>query len=399
MSKQFKVLFASSEIYPFVKTGGLADVAQSLPQALKLLNQSVKLVMPAYGDVKKQLKKFDVVAQFNIFDYKISIIESILPDAKVPIWLIDCAELFDRPGNPYIDESGLPREDNAQRFSLFCQVIAYLSLDRAGLNWKPDILHCNDWHTGISCALLKDEKHRPKMLFTIHNLAYQGLFSHQTYLDLKLPNELWTFDGLEFNGQFSFIKAGIVYSDYINTVSPTYATEIQTSHYGCGLEGVLQYHSNKLSGIINGVNLSEWSPESDSKIYVNYSAETIERKKENKTQLQEELGLTVDNTIPMLSVVSRLAEQKGIDLIIEVLANIKEMDIQLVVLGSGDPALESSLRSVEKDNPNKISVTIDYDEVLAHKITAAADFFIMPSRFEPCGLNQMYSQKYGFKFR
>lgn len=393
--KQYKILFASSEIYPLIKTGGLADVAQSLPRALKSLGQDIRLAMPAYRDVKKQLQHTKSVAQITLQGQEIEILNSILPETRLPIWLIDCPALFDRIGNPYVAEDGDPWPDNAQRFALFSRVIAAIATDQTGLNWQPDIVHCNDWQTALAPALLHFEKSRPGIVFTIHNLAYQGVFSHSVYLDLQLPPELWSFDSMEFYDQFSFIKGGIVYSDQVNTVSPTYAKEIQTKKYGSGLEKLLQLHSKKLTGIINGVNKDEWNPNKD--IYINaaYSAKTLTQKTKNKLALQKELKFKIDENIPLFSTISRLVTQKGIDLIIEMLPYFKNFNLQVVVLGSGERKLENALTKAASDNPEQVFVKIAYDEALAHKITAAADFFIMPSRFEPCGLNQMYSQHYG----
>ena len=351
--------------------------------------------MPAYGHVKQQLQHPISVAHLKIFNFEIEILESILPGTLVPIWLISCPSLFDRKGNPYLQDSGEPWEDNAQRFNLFCYVIASIALNHAGLNWKPDILHCNDWHTGIACALLNDVEARPGILFTIHNLAYQGLFPHSTFLELQLPSKLWSYEGVEFNNLLSFIKAGIVYADRVNTVSPTYAKEIQTEEYGCGLDKLLQYYSDKLSGIINGVNAEEWNPKIDNKIYVNFTENTLKQKNKNKISLQKEIHLNIDDNLPLLSLISRLAEQKGIDLVIDVLSDIKNINAQVVILGNGKPSFESALKALAEKNPGKVSAIISYNEELAHKITAGADYFIMPSRFEPCGLNQMYSQHYG----
>lgn len=394
-SNPLKILFASSEIYPLIKTGGLADVAQSLPSALHQLGHDIRLVMPAYPKAKQQLKDITRKVKLNILDLETEILESSLPGTNIPLLLVDCPSLFNREGNPYIDEQGHPWPDNALRFAQFCRAIVSIAIDQAQLDWQPDILHCNDWHTGLSAALLHFEKQRPRIIFTIHNLAYQGLFPHETFIDLKLPEELWSYDRAEFNGQLSFIKAGIVYADHVNTVSPTYSKEIQTAEYGAGLETLLTYHSAKLSGIINGINLQEWNPETDNYIHQNYTAENIQEKRKNKLYLQKQLDLPIDADIPLFSVISRIAEQKGIDLIISILSSIVENNAQIVLLGAGDKKLETQIISLAQQSPNHIAANIGYDEALAHTITAAADFFLMPSRYEPCGLNQMYSQRYG----
>jgi len=373
----------------------LADVAQSLPKALNDLGHDVRLIMPAYQQVKEKISQLPCVAKLSILNLEIAILETTLPETNIPLLLVDCPTLFERAGNPYLNEQGQPWPDNAQRFALFCRAIVAVALNKSQLNWKPNILHCNDWHTGLACPLLHAEKDRPKTIFTIHNLAYQGLFSYETFNDLQLPEELWSYERIEYNGQLSFIKAGIVYADHVNTVSPTYAKEIQTPEYGSGLEQLLQYYSSKLSGIINGINEQEWNPESDKKIFSNYSTKNIQNKLNNKTSLQKELGLPVNKNIPLFSVISRIAEQKGLDLVISILPQLVLKKAQIVILGSGDKLLETELTSAANKYPDNISVKIGYDEVLAHNITAAADFFLMPSRYEPCGLNQMYSQKYG----
>ncbi len=389
------MLFASSEIYPLIKTGGLADVAQSLPCALNQLGHDIRLVLPAYRQVKEKLSSFTPTVTLTIQGIDVGIIESTLPDTTITLWLIECPALFDRPGNPYTDDKGLPWSDNAERFALFCRAIVKISLNHAQLDWQPDILHCNDWHTGLACALLDSEDNRPKTIFTIHNLAYQGLFPRETFDALHLPEELWAYDRVEFNNQLSFIKAGIVYADQVTTVSPTYAEEIQTPQYGAGLDELLKYHAQKLSGIINGINEQEWNPAIDKNIYNNYSISNIAEKLNNKAALQQQLGLSLNSATPLFAVVSRIAEQKGIDLITKILPELIQQQTQLVMLGSGDKHLESLLTSAANAYPSQVAVKIGYDEVLAHKITAAADFFLMPSRYEPCGLNQMYSQQYG----
>ncbi len=352
------------------------------------------MILPAYKGVKQHLKHKKTIAQITLQSHDVEIIKSTLPGTQLPIWLLDCPALFNREGGPYLTLKGIPWPDNAQRFALFSRVITAIATDQIKLNWQPEILHCNDWQTGLAPALLYFEKSRPGIIFTIHNLAYQGLFPYSTYLDLKLPEELWSFESMEFFNQFSFIKGGIVYADQVNTVSPTYAKEIQTKEYGVGLEKLLEYHSKKLTGIVNGVNKDEWNPSKDEFIYMTFNSKALTKKTNNKLELQKELRLKIDNEIPLFVTVSRLAEQKGIDLILEVFPQLKNFNIQIVILGSGEEKLEKSLLKFAKNNSQQIYIKIGYDEALAHKMTAAADFFIMPSRFEPCGLNQMYSQLY-----
>jgi starch synthase len=351
--------------------------------------------MPAYRQAKDQLTHIKKVAQITVQKNEVELLKATLPGTRLPIWLVDCPVLFDREGGPYTSSKGETWPDNAKRFAVFSRVIAAIATDQLGLDWQPDILHCNDWQTALAPAILHFEKSRPGIIFTIHNLAYQGLFPYSTFVDLQLPEELWSFNSMEFYDEFSFIKGGIVYADQITTVSPTYAKEIQTEEYGAGLEKLLQVHAEKLTGIINGVNEEEWNPNKDNNIHTTYSIKTLSLKIKNKLALQKELGFEVGENIPLLASISRLAAQKGIDLIVNVLSNLKNFKVQFVILGSGEKALEAALTNAADANSEQVFVKIGYDETLAHKITSAADFFIMPSRYEPCGLNQMYSQHYG----
>ncbi|NOQ37102.1 MAG: glycogen synthase GlgA [Methylococcaceae bacterium] len=389
-----KILFVSSEAHPLIKTGGLADVSGSLPKALNELSQSIHLLLPNY----QGLNLTDPVhhrCTIRVNNCDIHILETRLPNSDVVVWLVDYPAFFDFAGNPYNDSQGNAWHNNAERFSLFCKVATEIAMDRAYLHWKPDIVHCNDWQSALVPALLSLEEDRPSTVFTIHNMAYQGLFPAEKYQELNLPKQLWHPDGLEFYGMLSFIKGGVVYADHITTVSPTYALEIQTSEFGYGLEGLLHHKQYILSGIINGIDTDIWNPESDEHIAQHYNKENLENKTINKTALQQQLSLPVDENIPVFGIVSRLAEQKGIDLILDSLPDLLSMPLQLVILGSGHHSFEHRLHNLIALYPNKISVTIGYDEALAHLIEAGVDVFLMPSRFEPCGLNQLYSQRYG----
>lgn len=396
IENQYKVLFASSEIYPLVKTGGLADVAQSLPRALDALGHEMRLVMPAYREAKSKLQNTKQIANISFLEGQVKLLESTLPDSEIKIWLVDCAPLFDRDGGPYLNRKGEPWSDNAQRFALFSRVIASIAINDCGLSWKPDVIHCNDWQTALAPVLLHHESLRPGIIFTIHNLAYQGIFPYSAFLDLQLPKEYWSFNSLEFHNQLSFIKGGIIYSDFVNTVSPTFASEIQTKEYGFGLEDLLKSNAKKLSGIINGINTSEWNPNTDQFIKFQFEIGNMKMKKKNKLALQQELNFTIDKKIPLLGVVSRLIEQKGIDIIIDSLPKLmRDYNFQLVILGEGSKTYEKKLTDIAHNEPSRVFVHAGYDEELAHRITASSDIFLMPSRFEPCGLNQMYSQRYG----
>ena len=393
-----RILFAASEVYPLVKTGGLADVACYLPIALREAGHDIRIVLPAYRSVLDHAGKLKAYTGRTIpqIDTHFRIMETGLPGAKVSVYLVDIPELYDRPGGPYQDPQGLDWPDNAARFAAFCRVIRLLSLGLAGVDWVPDILHVNDWHTGLAPALLATDSGRPASVFTIHNLAYQGDFSYAAFLGLALPDIYWSPDALEFYGRMSFIKGGLVYADRLTTVSPEYAKEITTPEYGCGMEGLLKIRSDKLSGILNGVDYRFWDPRHDPMIEHPYWNPAQEGKQLNKQRLQQELGLSLDPGTVLLAHVSRLAWQKGIDMIIDTLPELmQDRSIQLVVLGAGEHHYEQALVAAAKEYSDRMSVRIGYDESFAHRIQAGADIMLMPSRFEPCGLTQLYSLRYG----
>lgn len=389
-----KILFASSEVHPFIKTGGLADVAGSLPRALAELSQDVRVILPNYQSLKNT-EEVHFISTVRVNNQDANILQTKLPNSDVIVWLVDCPELFDTPGNPYLDEAGSPWSNIAERFTLFSRIVVEVAMNRAHLDWLADVVHCNDWQTGLVPALLSVEGNKPASVFTIHNMAYQGMFPATLFSALNLPVQLWHPNGVEFHEMFSFIKGGLSYANRITTVSPTYAVEIQTPEFGYGLEGLLAHKYEILSGIINGVDLDQWNPESDTSISEPYSITKLENKVINKTSLQARSSLPVNKSVPVFGLISRLVEQKGIDLIIECLSELVMMPIQMVILGSGDKSVEQKLLDFARLYPKKISVTIGYDEALAHQIEAGADIFLMPSRFEPCGLNQIYSQRYG----
>ncbi|MCB1903970.1 MAG: glycogen synthase GlgA [Gammaproteobacteria bacterium] len=394
---QLKILFASSEAQPLIKTGGLADVAGSLPIALSNRGQDVRLVLPAYPQAVKMAIPLTTATTLELPGYRgtVRVLEGAL-NGRVPIYLIDAPGLFDRPGNPYTDADGIDWGDNAKRFALFCRAIVVISLNRAGLNWRPDLVHCNDWQTGLVPALLAGEGSRPATVFTIHNLGYQGNFDRATFDQLELAENLWHHNALEFHNNFSLIKGGIAFADFITTVSPTYAREILTPALGYGLEGLLRYRSDRLRGVLNGIDYGVWDPASDPAIPQHYDTASFGLKKVNKTHLQRELGLPVKDDALLFGHIGRLVEQKGADLIMQILPGLlKFAHVQLVILGSGDPALERYLRQECGKHPDKIAVVIGYNEPLAHRIEAGSDIFLMPSRYEPCGLNQLYSLRYG----
>ena len=425
--KMLKILFVASEAHPLVKTGGLGDIAGSLPAALQSLHADVRLLLPAYRDAMAGAGKLKTVAQIFLPNLApgVRLLEGKLPGTRVKIWLVDFPPAFDRPGNPYLNAHGQPWHDNASRYALFARVATQIALNRSGLKWQPDVVHCHDWQTGLVPALLAREEKRPATVFTIHNLAYQGLFPHETFNALDLPSSLWSHDALEFHGSLSFIKGGLVFADRLTTVSPTYAREIQTPEFGCGLDGLLRFRAaqgsasplrplrrgtkrtggehrtvagttaGSLIGILNGIDVKTWNPASDAHIAKRYSAHRLSGKQANKPALQKVFGLAHDPRVPLIGIVGRMVQQKGIDLVLEAIPELMKRSMQMVMLGTGEADYENQLRAQAARFPAQLSVRIGYDEDLAHLVEAGADMFLMPSRFEPCGLNQLYSLRYG----
>lgn len=393
-----RVLFAASEAHPLIKTGGLADVVGSLPPALKRLRNDIRIIIPAYPAAVAAARKLSHLTSFEVPGFKqpVSLLEGTLPGTRVKLYLVDAPLYFNRAGDPYRGPDGRDWQDNHLRFGLFCRTLVKICLNQAGLDWKPQILHCNDWQTGLAPALLSQHVERPATVFTIHNLAYKGLFPAHAAADLILPPEFMRIDGLEFHGQIAFIKGGLVFADRLTTVSPTYAQEIRTAQFGQGLDGLLNARASDLIGILNGADYRHWDPATDRCLAVNYDAENLSGKAACKQALQEHMGLKADPDIPLLAHIGRMVEQKGTDLILAACDPLLAQGrIQLVVLGSGDRFLESHAASLAARYPGAMGVRIGYDEALAHQIEAGADMFLMPSRFEPCGLNQIYSLRYG----
>ncbi|MEW8085255.1 MAG: glycogen synthase GlgA [Candidatus Thiodiazotropha endolucinida] len=392
-----KILFASSEATPLIKTGGLADVAGSLPAALNNIGQDCRLILPGYPDVLEKADNLQSLTQLEIAGETspVRLLQGSCGPHRVPLYVIDAPHRFNRAGNPYLSPEGMNWPDNAERFSLFCHAVTELALNRIDHDWQPDVVHANDWQTGLIAPLLSTQENRPATLFTIHNLAYQGLFDHATFLRLGLPDELWSYHHLEFHDQLSFIKGGIALSDRVNTVSPSYAAEIKTAEFGYGLEGLLNHRKDHFSGVLNGIDYHEWDPLNDRHIDTPYSTESFADKRNNKLALQQEYGLPEDENIQLFGYIGRLVDQKGVDLILQVLPGIMDAGAQMVMLGSGNKDLEHALEKISNRYHSRVGVFIGYDEGLSHRIEAGCDSFIMPSRFEPCGLNQMYSLRYG----
>jgi starch synthase len=398
-SESFRVLYATPECAPWVKTGGLGDVGAALPAALEACGLDVRVLLPAYRPVlaataghRRELAAFAATARFPAA----RLLEAPLPSG-VPAWLVDCPALYDRDGDPYQDPaSGRDWPDNALRFAALARIAAALAGDSSPLAWRPHVLHCNDWQTALAPAYLRFAGGaRAATVTCIHNLAFQGLFPPATAAEVELPPAAYSVDGAEFYGRLSFLKAGLVYADGITTVSPTYAQEIQREPLGFGLQGLLAARSGALHGILNGIDDGVWNPAIDPLIARRYDAAHVEAKRENKLALQERMGLPADADVLLLGFIGRLTEQKGVDLIADAAARIVAGPAQLVILGTGERALEEALQALARARPREVAVRIGFDERLAHLIEAGADAFLMPSRFEPCGLNQMYSQRYG----
>lgn len=394
MSK-LRVLFATSEVAPLIKTGGLADVSGALPAALHSTGVDVRILLPGYPKVLEQLGPHKVVAGFERW--------AGLPAARllsgtmanhVPLLVLDCPVLYQRDGGPYQNAAGQDWPDNALRFGLLSRVAALLASAETPLSWRPDLLHCNDWQAGLAPAYLRFIPGGAPTVITIHNLAFQGNFPAGMVTELGLPASSFDIEGVEFYGNLSFLKAGLFYADHITTVSPNYAREIQ-QELGFGMQGLLGLRSAQLTGILNGIDTAEWNPLTDRYLTNNYSQARMFGKALNKRALQNHMGLGLESGLPLLGVVSRFTHQKGLDLLLEIAPKLMELPVQLAMLGSGEAALQETARELSRRYPGRIAATIGFDEALSHQIEAGADIFVMPSRFEPCGLNQMYSQRYG----
>ncbi len=387
----------SSEAAPFAKTGGLADVAGALPSALAEFGDEAAVVLPRYRsiDLKTARRVWDRL--YVHFGPRIFETNIYLAAAPFPVYLVDCPALFDRKGL-YGENGGLDFPDNHVRFAVFARA----ALGIARHLFRTDIFHCHDWQAGLVPAYLRTTLSSDptflgcRTLFTIHNLGYQGLFPASALAEIGLDASVMLPDGMEFYGRVSYLKSGIAYADALNTVSPTYAREVQTAEYGFGLDGALRARSADLSGILNGVDYREWSPEVDPHLPARYSAADLSGKVVCKRQLLAEFGLPEDAVDrPLFGIVSRFTRQKGADLIAQAAGEIAALDGYLVALGTGEPEYEDLFRRMQSEFPGRIAVRIGFDNGLAHRIEAGADLFLMPSAYEPCGLNQIYSLRYG----
>ncbi len=393
-----KVLFATPEIAPWVKTGGLGDVAGALPGALKAAGCELRVLVPAYPALRRAFPKARQIATLSGLGGQfpaVDLIEASSPDG-LTFWLLDCPALFDRPGNPYLDAAGHDWLDNPLRFGLLSRVAARLASAATPCSWHPDILHCHDWQSALAPYYLRFyEGGGAATVLTIHNLAFQGLFPAGTLPALGLSASDWHIDGVEYYDQLSFLKAGLGHADALTTVSPSYAREIQTDAAGMGLEGLLRKRGAQLTGILNGIDTGVWNPAGDTLLAAPYDRAHLAAKAANKTALQRQMGLPERSDCPLFGVISRLTSQKGLDLVAASGKLLAALPAQLAVLGSGDKPLEAAFLELAERYPGNVAVHIGFDETLAHRIEAGADSFLMPSRFEPCGLNQMYSLAYG----
>jgi starch synthase len=410
-----KVLYICSEVYPLLKTGGLADVSAGLPPALAAQGADVRLLLPAFpsivAGVAPEGPTLLVPAGGSAgLPAGLGPLSSTAPGPTPwlqrghirsngqTVWLLHAPGLFDRPGNPYHDAQGQPWPDAAEQFAWLGWAAALLGtgLDR---EWRPDVVHGHDWHSGLTFAYLHQlglgGATKPVKVFTIHNLAYQGVFSADMRDHLGLPDALFHLDGIEFHGQISFMKAGLKYADAITTVSPTYAREITGHEQGCGLDGVLRKRQAVLHGILNGVDDEVWNPGADPQVVPGFDAGQLDGKAQAKARLQKQMGLTLSSGALLFCVVSRLTEQKGLHLLPGVVDELVRRSGQLVVLGTGDASIVAALQACAARHPGQVAVHIGYDEALSHRVIAGADVIVVPSRFEPCGLTQLYGLRYG----
>ncbi len=406
-SRIFKICYVSSEVEPFAKTGGLADVAGALPVALKELGQDIRLMMPKFKIINE--RKFVLREVIRLREVKIELggqeyvangKTAFLPNSKVHVYFLSIPEFFDRKGMYLDPETNKDYPDNAERFAAFSKaVLETLKL----LYWQPDIIHCNDWQTALIPFYLKyhykDDEffQKTRTLLTIHNMSFQGVFPKEKAPILGIPEEMVAEGGeFELFGNLNLLKGGILFADKLSTVSKTYAKEITTDpDYGFGLEKILASRKKDLFGILNGVDYSVWDPRVDKYIPTHYDLESLEKKIENKKALCEQNDLPFNPEVPVIGIISRMTTQKGFDLLAEAMDELMKLEVQMVILASGDPLLEKQFEKLSKKFPKKLALNLRFDNRMAHLIEAGSDMFLMPSRFEPCGLNQLYSLRYG----
>ncbi|MBS1229676.1 MAG: glycogen/starch synthase, ADP-glucose type [Proteobacteria bacterium] len=392
-----RILHVAAEIYPLVKTGGLADVVAALPAALVKRGLDVRILLPGLPGILNGMTGLEPVFQIGpVFGAAVvTLLRGRLPDSGLSAYVIDAPFLFRREGNTYVGPDGRDWSDNHRRFGLLGWVAAHLACGELDAAWRPDVIHAHDWHAGLApLYIAQNPGLKTATVFTVHNLAFQGRFSNDCLAELALPVGQLTPPGIEFHGGISFMKAGLVYANRITTVSPTYAREVRTAEFGYGLEGVLRDRGTDLSGILNGVDYAVWNP-ADPDIASAYRADDLAGKLACKLALQSELGLSSEAAGPLFVVVSRLFVQKGMDLLLAALPELIGEGAQLAVLGTGDDDLETGFRRAAAVNPEQVAVFVGYDEAMAHRFIAGGDVLLVPSRFEPCGLTQLYALRYG----
>lgn len=395
-----RILLASSEVFPYSKTGGLADMTGALAKYLALAGQTVGIVTPLYTGIRERFPDLKPSRTRIRLPLGARMVEAGVWTHDTPagftVYFVDQPEFYGRPG--LYMEKGVEYPDNAERFIFFSKCVVHLART---LRWQPELVHVHDWQVGLVPLFVRHLQWRedwtkaPRVCFTIHNQAFQGNFAVWKYELTNLPWDYFQSKGIEFYGAMNCLKAGIVYSDMITTVSPRYAREIMTEAFGCGLDGVLRERQSSLTGILNGVDYDVWKTVNNPHLKHSYSADNLEGKALEKLDLQSELGLPQDRNIPLFGSVTRLSDQKGIDITLPALEEMLSDNMQFVFLGGGDPLFEQEFRSLAARHPAKVAVRIGYDDGLAHRIEAGSDFFLMPSKFEPCGLNQLYSLRYG----
>ena len=387
-----RILHVATELFPFVKVGGLGDVMAALPGAQRALGADARVLLPGFPALLKGI--LDLRPAGGVEDLLGQGAARFLlgrTEAGVPVYLLDCPALFDRPGGPYEE-----RGDSHLKFAALAWGAAQLALDGDAAGWLPELVQAHDWQAGLLPAYLAlGERPRPRTVVTIHNLAYQGVFDAALLEELWLDPSAFHSEGLEFYGQISFLKAGLAYADRITTVSPTYAREIQQPGLGAGLDGLLARRHRDLRGILNGVDYQIWNPGLDPSLKCHYDSTRLAGKTSNKKRLQHSVGLLESAEKPLFAVVSRLAEQKGLDLVLENVPYLIQLDAQLLVLGTGDPDLEAGFLAAAQAHPGQVATVIGYDEAQAHRFLAGADVILVPSRQEPCGLTQLYGLRYG----
>ena len=381
-----------------MKSGGLGEISWSLPAALHEAGVDIRILVPAYAPLLAAFPDAKRVAELSPpgGDLPASRLLEARTDGGAPLLLLDCPIFFRRAGSAYLDAGGNDFVDNHLRFGLLSKIAALLSSTASPLHWRPDVLHCNDWPCGLAPAYLHFMKGiKAATVMSIHNMAFQGIFPAETLSALGLPPEAFSIDGVEFWGKLSFMKAGLHYAERITTVSPRYAEEIQTEAFGYGFAGLLRWRHDDLAGILNGIDTKTWNPATDPHLPRHYEFAHLKGKEANKAALRQRFGLTAEASSPLLGAVCRITQQKGLDLLLGIGDEIALIPAQLVLLGTGDKGLETALSSLAERHPGQFSVRIGFDDGLAHLIEAGSDIFLMPSRFEPCGLNQMYSLRYG----